>query len=468
MYYCSSVIKIVQIQIQEKPQVPTEEVERRLVNEAIDEVVGIENGQPNDDLCYSWVDEDLEERMRRNNLWVWSENPKRPSTSIADRVQSAKALSPSLNRDQLEDQGINLVESHQSDINQIFQTDDLPEATNEVLAGLGIFETSIGRRLFNKINGIETPQLRRGDVSKVMQVEAQASVSTPSPAVVPEAPRRSSDIVLGDIGNEIDQMAKKAAERMKNAPKLRRPKRQPAVAEPIGIEQCRKTLKNFKFKALGLRDIVMLMHAEVNFDHSHYQDDKLGKEKPRAMTGESLAEIIGLETQLEAVMISPVRDLLTSTPLALDNNIVLNHNTPVNSLDLLASKVPQAKRPRIGQSANFEIPKIVVVPPAEELVQPQVTSHNKNQPVIDATDMEFASLQHESLSRQPITLEGTPKDDRPSRKIRNEDEFDEDGRHLFRRVKGKYDTMIEFVGSDGKIKSRSNYSMEVSWNFQQK
>jgi hypothetical protein len=510
----------------EEPQVPSEEVERRLVNEAIDEVVGIENDQSDDDLNYSWVDQDLEERMRRNNLWIWSENSKRTSPSIADRIQSAVALSPSLNRDQLEVQELNLVECHQSDINQMFQTDDLPEATNEVLAGMGIFETSIGRRLFNKVNGIETPQLRQSDVREVIQASASVPADFPAtshfpppidddfevmnPVEVPgvasevrkslrlssalqkttkpsvlevEAPRRSSDVVLGDIGNEMDQLAKEAAERMKNAPKLRRPRRKPAIAQPSDIDGCHKTLKNFKSKALVYRDIIVLLHFEVNFDYSQYQDDKVPKEKPQAMARESLAEIIGLDTvpapcrEVESsmprnLMISPARDHLTSTPLARDIDIASNHNTLLNSRN---SEVSQAKRPRIDLSAgaNFEPPELDIVHP-EVLVPPQQTPHitvrknrfeaagqgfnNKTPTVIDATDMEFANLQHKSMSSQPITLQ----DDRPSRKIGNEDEFDENGRHLFRRVKGKYDTMIEFVGSDGKIKSRSNYSMEVS------
>jgi hypothetical protein len=494
-----------------------EEVERRLLNETIDEVLGINNNEQEIEI--------QQERSKRS--------PQPPS--FADKVQQAIALSPTLNRSQVEDPGLTINDIHRTDIAQIAATDDLPEGTNEVLADLGMYNTPFGRRLYDKVNGLESQRvppeaMQIEDIGGIPDLMEDSSAPMDSPAIVLEvdvpvrpsnlpevrtpvrfstqpvaspaeirpAPRPSVPRVIREkdppprasvVESELEKIATEAAERLKNAPKPRRVQRRKlktAAAEPTTIDERHKPLKVIKVKPLVPRGIFVPIHFETEFDLNDYQDD----EAPEADDRVPLSSIIGLDAEpmmigtplihhTQTPMVSPARQLATSTPdaqqvLELPRRLTLASLRPSVALDAF-----QAKRPRIEVSDvdndQIEIPEVDAidfVPPVMADLRPSmpqvdrqagVNSKPRNARHVDLHDMEFANWQHKSQSHQPVVGQPTkaPEASRPQRSI-NEDEFDENGNQLFRRSKGKYDTMIEFIGNDHRVKKCSNYSMEVS------
>jgi hypothetical protein len=214
------------------PPLPdSDEIERRLLNETIDETVGMTSAEAGGTMTSevagvegmtskvaeaigvtsavaeaventeipvertvnetepSWLDSNLEERMLRQN--IIKEGFKRP-LSFAERVQAA-ATSSTFNGESFEalavEANVNMTEHKRTDIDSIITTDPFKEATTEELAELGIFNTSIGRQLFDKINGIEAPPLVL--VPDVL-VSGEKVGTTAVPSSVPEVLRVTS------------------------------------------------------------------------------------------------------------------------------------------------------------------------------------------------------------------------------------------------------------------------------------
>lgn len=536
-------------------RIDQEDVERRLLNETIDEVVGIRveapETQPQDP--YSWINTNIEERLLQSNLIQNGFKAISPP-SFASKVQNAIAITlspPSLNRNQLEAAEL-----------------ELPEATNEIISELGFYTTSIGRELYNKINNVETPiqpvyELEAPNMEIPVEIGVIPNLSAETPAIPPTSPQildlnlhteidktktpqisrintrlthatpqvatadaqeTSSIYYQSALEAEFEKIALEIEAQKKTEPKplrVNRKKTQRAkTPELIEIEPMNKPLKYHKRKPLVPRDIEVRipLHFETEYDKKDYQPDdpyeKRIEDEINIQNKNQPAQISAMELEFQPSEIEPepvenIRDILgfdsepqqtvshlqNQTPQLSPARQALNLNSPTPSFLLSPRRttfskpqdsnveVPHPKRPRLEisqssthhQSIPHQVPELDFSVPIENQPQeapfnPRLTSTALRKPlsqqskprVIAKHDLEFAKWHQKSKTSLTTSAEFTPSQKvLQSKKTGNSEEFDENGDHLFHSFKGKYDTMIKFVGKNGKIACCSNFSMEV-------
>lgn len=556
----------------------SDEVERRLLNETINEVVGLDledvlepveneaqaatadhKAPPID--CYSWLDIDIEERLKQHKLMPangFKTFDADSAPTFADNAQSGSVLTPSLHRN------ITIDEPQKTDINNIGITEDFGDANIEELSKMGMFaleDSSLSKRIFDRIKSIEptrnpsTPVVSITDergksiqvfealplnslgsldqipadelppgaaasLSRVTRSSVAAEIELPAtnepdPVVVAQSPQQEpSKFPPPSHSSAFEKIIAEDEELKKQAPKARRrprprPRERSRTPETQEFLEMNTQLKFHRRKKLVPRDFCLPIsfHNPRKISDNDYQPDELEVNVEEAAAGGTenknvdlvpLSEILGFgdatpgpggkvaylphPRQSETPNQSPARNAQQSLPPSARGTLSMNPSQSGNDAPKLdsvrispANLAKRARLENVQDSYQQPYDNAIHHPLAEvsQLLEtpfvPTTTStaqrNASSKPTIAEDVLEFTDWRQKSMQKEPSVAEdldaNKEKTTRRPFRAGNDDEYDENGNRLFRRVKGTYDTMIQFVGSDGKLKKCSQYSMEV-------
>lgn len=121
---------------------PEDEIERKILADAIDEVSGLITVDPHE----LNIDNEHEPLMKTDNQQTWKSHMETPTDGT-----------PSIHRNLLSNRGsvITLPEKSPMQVDQLeMMIPQLPETTDQEAADLGLYNTGIGRQLYDKINKV--------------------------------------------------------------------------------------------------------------------------------------------------------------------------------------------------------------------------------------------------------------------------------------------------------------------------